>query len=141
MFYGSFDVANFILQRYIFGSAKICTPTSLPVLITCKICFQIVCLNSACVPILYWKLSGWYRPVSVVGKVDRVADLLWCVRSAVGAESGPMWDMWRPLASRGTAATRGRGTIRERGYRPPLYVRAGKQMNRSSAQNSSNRKS
>jgi hypothetical protein len=63
-------------------------------------------------------------------KVNRVDDLLWCVRSAVGAESGPMWAMWRPLASRGTAAPRGRGTIRERRYRPPLYFRAGKQMNR-----------
>ena len=82
--------------------------------------------------VLYWKLSDCYRPFSIVGKVDRVADLLWCVRSAVGAESGPMWDMWRPLASRGTAATRGRRTIRERRYRPPLHIRAGKQLNRSS---------
>jgi len=140
VFYGNIDVANCILQSYIFGPAKMCTPTSLQLLVTRKIFFQIVYLNSAVSLVLYWKLSGWYRPACIVGKLDRVADLLWCVRSAVGAESGPMWDMWRPLASRGTAAPRGRGTIRERRYRPPLYVRAGKHMKRSSAQNSSNHK-
>jgi len=52
MFYGSIDVTNCILQHYIFGSAKMCTPTSLQLLVTCTVFFQIVCLNSACVPSL-----------------------------------------------------------------------------------------
>lgn len=60
------------------------------------------------------------------GMRDAVADLSWCVRSAVGAESWPLWAMWRPVAPHGAATPRGRGPIREGHYQPPLYFRSGK---------------